>query len=112
MRPQGKAADIEGLELLDSRKPRRSQYRVCGGTLQRECRDLRRDLGHLHVEADRRIQQPVDLTLRRAQAVFVLAQPEYRSIVEHMTRVVAPDAVGDPVRLELGDIAGHEPIEI
>ena len=112
LRCDREAADLERPQALDSGETGGLQHREGGRPLQGERRNLLRDLRHVDFETHRRIQQPVDLSLGGAQPVLVLAEPEHRTIVDQMTGIVAPHAIGDPVDLELPHITRHQPVEI
>src|SRR5579871_1352826 len=105
-------ADLEGLELLDAGETGGFEDCTGGRSLQGESRNLRGDLAHLDLEADGRIEQPVDLTLRRAQPILALAEREDRAVVQQVPGIVAPDAIGHASGLELAQIAGHESVEV
>src|ERR1700676_2144772 len=105
-------ADLERLELLDPLQAHRLEHGAGGRALDRERGYLLGNLSDLDVETDGRIQKPIDLAFRRANSIFALAQAKDGAIIDEMARIVAPYAVGDAIRLELGEIAGHQSIEI
>ena len=77
------------------------EHRAGGRALHRERRDLLGHLADLDVEADRGVEQPVDLALRGAQPVLALAEAKHRAVVDEVAGIIAPHAVGDPSGLEL-----------
>src|ERR1700688_497313 len=105
-------ADLERLELLDSLQAHRLEHGTGGWPLDRKRGYLLGNLADVDVETDGRIQKPIDLAFRRANPIFAFAQAKYRAVIDEMTRVVAPHTVGDAIRLELGEIAGNQSIEI
>src|SRR5260370_6546974 len=112
MSAESEVADFERLELLDSLQAHRLEHGAGAWPLDRKRRYLLRNLADLDVETDGRIQKPIDLAFRRANSIFAFPQAKYRAVIHEMTRVVAPHAVRDAIRLELGEIAGHQAIKI
>src|ERR1017187_10360705 len=112
MSAQVEVADFKRLELLDPLQTHRLEHSARGRPLDRKRGYLLRDLADLDVETDGRIQKPIDLTFRRANSIFARAQAKYGAGIDEMTRIVAPHAVRDAIRLELGDVAGHQSIEV
>src|SRR5882757_7274185 len=112
MSAEGEVADLERFELLHSLQAQRLENRAGGWTLHRKRGDLFGDLADFDVKTDGRIQQPIDLPFRRANPVVALAQAKHGAVIDEMTRIVAPHAIGDAIRLELGEITGHQAIEI
>ncbi len=104
-------ADVEGLQILDARAADRLQHGAAGRALQRQRGDVVRVLDDLDVETEGRARQPVELALLRAQPVVALAQVKDRAVVDDLAVVVAPDAVADPAGLDLGDVAGDQPVQ-
>src|ERR1700676_1559597 len=105
-------ADFEGLELIDPRQPRRLEHRAGGGALTRKSGKLLGDLADLDVETDGRIEQPIEPAFRRANPILAFAHAKYRAVIDEMTRIVAPYTVGHTIRLELGNVAGDQAIEV
>src|ERR1700681_1295560 len=109
---EGEVADFEGLELINPPQTRRLEHRAGGGALNRKGGYLLGDLADLDVETDGRIEQPIELAFRRANPILAFAHAKNRAVVDEMTRIVAPYTVGDTIRLELGDVAGDQAIEV
>src|ERR1700674_3478935 len=105
-------ADFEGLELVDPPQTRRLEHRAGGGALNRKGGYLLGALADLDVETDGRIEQPIELAFRRANPILAFAHAKYRAVIDEMTRIVAPYTVGHTIRLELGDVAGDQAIEV
>jgi len=80
--------------------------------LHRERGDLFGRLADLDIEAERRVEQPVELPFRRTEPVLALPHAKHRAVVEHVPGIVAPHAVGHTIGLELGDIARDQAVEI
>src|SRR5580698_6053126 len=105
MRPKGEISDLKGLELVDAGQAGRFEHRAGGGPLDGESRDLLGDFADFNIEADRRIEQPIDLALRRAEPIFARSQAKHGAVVDEMAGIIAPDTVGDSIRFELREIA-------
>ena len=75
---------LERLEALDPGSPNAFNTAQEVGPCTRQRRDLLGDLADLHVEADRGVEQPVELPFGGADAVLVRAQAEYRAVVDEM----------------------------
>ncbi len=80
---------------------------------------MQRKAGHLvgflddfYIEAERRTQEPVQLPLLRTQPVHAFAQVEYGAIVNHLSGIVAPQAVTDASWFDLGHIPGDQPVHV
>src|SRR6202789_4726883 len=112
MRPESEVSDFERLQVLDSPQAERLETRAQSRTLYRQSGYLLRDLADLHVEPDGGIEQPIDLPFRRANPIFMLSQAKQGAVVDEMPGLVAPNAIGDPVRLELAHIAGDQAVEV
>src|SRR6185437_5924421 len=102
---------LERRERLDALEPEGFQDPTGAGTLQRERRDVGGHFGNPDVEADARVEQPVELPFARAEPVFLLAQAKDGAVIDQTPGIIAPDRIGHPPRPHLRDAARDQPIE-
>ena len=89
----------------------RAQQLRRGRPLQRERRDLLRDVLDGHVEAGGVLPEPAQARIRRRPAERLLRQPRHRPVVDHLAVLVAPRRVEDLADRHLRHVAGDEPID-
>ena len=102
----------EWCQFFDALQPHFLQYCATGRPLCGQAGYIVGVLHDIHIEAHGVGQEPVDLVFLGANSVYTLAQVKNRAVVDHLSVVIAPDAVTDAAGLDLTHIPCHQAVEV
>ena len=102
---------VERREPLDIGQIEGGEDRAGPRTLERDRGDRRALVLDRDVEAQGRVEEPVEVVLLGAEPEGPVLQAVERAVVEDLAVVVAPQRVAHPARPEAGDRARREPID-
>jgi len=80
-------------------------------TLQRESRELFRDIFELDVEAERVLLKPAEAGIGGGPAIFIFAEARDGAVVDDFAFGIAPAAVDNLVDGDFVDVAGDDAVE-